>query len=89
MDDNGNVIQSGEKRFQTAAYSVKDKDLLYESLRERCLYNIVKNQDKSQIYRLWYNYMVLMQEIVEIGEQLDEGYSEKAFDKLKIDYDDI
>ena len=89
MDDNGNVIQSGEKRFQTAAYSVKGKELLYESLRERCLYNIVKAQDKTQIYKLWYNYMVLMQEIVEVGEQLDERFSEQAFDKLKIDYDEI
>ena len=47
MDDDGQIIQSGEKRFQTAAYSVKDKELLFESLRERCLYNYVKEQDKS------------------------------------------
>jgi len=37
--------------------NVEDLDLLFENLREKCLYEIILKEDNSLVLKKWFNYM--------------------------------
>lgn len=45
QNDENDIITSGDKRFQTNAYTTSDHELLMENLREKCVYKIVAEID--------------------------------------------
>jgi len=53
-------------RFHSKIEQMESKftnlDLLFESLREKCMYDIVYNQDDTKALHKWYQYMVAMSE---------------------------
>lgn len=66
-----------------------DLTLLLESLREKCLYNMVSKTDNTQTYKTWYNYMVYMQMDIAFRNELTKENSDRAFDFLDINPNDI
>lgn len=66
--------------------SFTNLDLLFESLRERCLYNIVYNEDDSKAFHKWYQYMIAMSGEMEQDASLSEELSIKVFKALDIDH---
>lgn len=54
------VLDSTDSQIHNVASKVGDLDMLFESLRERCLYEKVLHDDKSSVLLLWYQYMYNM-----------------------------
>jgi hypothetical protein len=48
-----------DKKLHALEDIVEDKEILLESLREKCIYEKVLNKDDSMVLRKWYNYMAL------------------------------
>lgn len=78
-----------DERLQEVSKTVPDLTLLLESLREKCLYNMISKTDNTQTYKTWYNYMVYMQMDIAFRNELTKENSDRAFDFLDINSDDI
>ena len=48
-----------DKKLHALEDIVEDKEILLESLREKCIYEKVLNKDDSMVLRKWYNFMAL------------------------------
>lgn len=48
-----------DKKLHALEDLVEDKEIILESLREKCIYMKVLQNDESMVLRQWYNYMAI------------------------------
>ena len=70
-------------------YQNSELDVLIESLREKCVYQIVANQDDTQVYKKWYNYMTFMQLEIMKDQQITIANSERALSHIGISPEEV
>lgn len=50
--------EDGKEVMHTLSNKVNDTQLIFETLKEKCVYNYALETDKSQALEKWYEYML-------------------------------